>query len=70
MGDSRRENARLSVKWRVFVVKMRGFHVIAGILEEKMHDLEVKWGISKRNCTTFWLNGGFSKRRCVILVDM
>ena len=25
------------------MVKMRGFQVIAGILEEKMHDLWVEW---------------------------
>ena len=38
MGDSRRENARLSVKWGIFVVKMRGFQVKWGFVEEKMHD--------------------------------
>ena len=42
MGDSRRENARLSVKWGIFVVKMRGFQVKAGFVKEKMHDFWVE----------------------------
>ena len=42
MGDSRRENARLSVKWGIFVVKMRGFQVKWWFVEEKMHDFWVE----------------------------
>ena len=42
MGDSRRENSRLSVKWGVFEVKMRGCQVKVKILEEKMHDFWVE----------------------------
>ena len=38
----RRENARHSVKWRVFVVKMRGFQVKAGFVKEKMHDFWIE----------------------------
>jgi len=30
------------VKWRIFVVKMRGFQLKAGILNEKMHVFRVK----------------------------
>ena len=36
------ENALLSVKRRIFVVKMRGVQVKAGIFDEKIHDLGVK----------------------------
>ena len=42
MGDSRRENSRLLVKWGIFVVKMRGCQVKVGILEEKMPDFWVE----------------------------
>ena len=43
---------------------------LGGIFGGIMHDLGVNVGFSKRKFMTFWLNGGFSKRRCVILVYM
>ena len=53
MGDSRRENARLSVKWGIFVVKMRGFQVKAGFVKEKMHDFRLNGGLAKRKRVIF-----------------
>ena len=53
----------------IFEVKMRDFQVRSGILEEKMHHCRVTWGISKEKSPFFfffWLNGGFSKRKCMI----
>ena len=48
----------------IFEVKMRGFQVRSGILEEKMHHCRVTWGISKEKSPFFlWLNGGFLKRK-------
>ena len=41
-GGFSRANAGLSVQWRIFVVKMRGVQVKAGIFDEKIHDLGVK----------------------------
>ena len=55
MGDSRRENARLSVKWGIFVVKMRGFQVKAGFVKEKMPD--------------FWIECFFFFWRKVVIFD-
>ena len=37
-GGFSRENAWLSVQWRIFVVKMRGVQVKAGIFDEKIDD--------------------------------
>ena len=31
-----------------------------------MHDFGVKWGIFQEKMCDFWLNVGFSKRKCVI----
>ena len=53
MGDSRRENSRLLVKWGIFVVKMRGCQVKVGILEEKMPD--------------FWVNGVIFEGKCMMM---
>ena len=43
MGDFQREIAFFFLgTWRIFVVKMRGVQVKAGIFDEKIHDLGVK----------------------------
>ena len=49
MGDFPRENACLSVKWRIFVVKMRGFQGKAGIFNEKIHDFGVNFFFLREN---------------------
>ena len=53
MGDSRRENARLSVKWGIFVVKMRGFQVKWGIFVVKRHGFQAKAGILEEKIHDF-----------------
>ena len=53
MGDSWREIAWFSLTW--------------GILEEKTRDFWFKWGIPEEKTRDFRLNGGFSKRKPVIV---
>ena len=52
-GGFSRENAWLSVKWRIFVVKMRGFQGKAGIFNEKIHDFGVNFFFFKRKLVIF-----------------
>ena len=44
------------------MVKMRGVQVKAGIFDEKIHDLGVKWGISEEKMCDLWDDGVFLKR--------
>ena len=52
MGYFWRENARFCGK--------------CGILQEKMHDLGVKRGISEEKMCDSWDNGEFLERKCMI----
>ena len=52
MGYFWRENARFCGK--------------CGILQEKMRDLGVKWGISEEKMCDLWDNGVFLERKCMI----
>ena len=52
MGYFWRENARFCGK--------------CGILQEKMHDLGVKRGISEEKMCAFGVNGVFLERKCMI----
>ena len=48
--------ADFRVKWGIFVEKMGDFWDKWGMFEEKVHDLP--------------FNGGFSRRKCVIIAEM
>ena len=61
MGDSQRENAWFSFKWRILEEKTRDFRLNGGF--EKTHDFLVKWGICEEKTRDFRLNGGFEKTR-------
>ena len=63
--DSRRENARFSLKWGICEEKTRDFQVKWGISEEKTRDFLVKWKIPEEKGSDFCLNGGFVKRKRV-----
>ena len=79
MGDFRRENTGLLLKWGIFKDKMHDFRLNAGfamrklVIFAKMGDFRrenarysLKCVISEEKIHDFRLNGGFSKRKRVI----
>ena len=78
MGDSRRENARFSLKWGFCEGKTCDFHLHVGFLKRKLVFFCVNWEICEekmrdfrlmgdlRKHMIFGLNGGFSKRKCLV----